>query len=194
MSEPAAPGRLERRKARTRAAIIKSATDLFHKRGFEETSIQQIAEAADTGVGTLYGYFHSKEDILREVLVLARNEAFERYLGAIDETTPAIDRLCTALRTVVVFFRENRTMLTATFHLATDPEQAVWLYQSYRALLQDGIARGDFPRVPVDTTVRLLIGAYAAAALGIGAWAGRGDDPAVISELDELVRCLLARP
>ncbi len=70
-----APGRLERRKARTRAAIIDAATALFHERGFEETSIQQIAERADTGVGTLYGYFGSKDQILREVLHLARNEA-----------------------------------------------------------------------------------------------------------------------
>ena len=43
-----APGRLERRKARTRAAIISAASKLFHERGYEDTSIQQIAELADT--------------------------------------------------------------------------------------------------------------------------------------------------
>jgi AcrR family transcriptional regulator len=197
MADTAPPGRLQRRKARTRASIIDAATALFHERGYEETSIQQIAERADTGVGTLYGYFPSKDEILREVLVLARNEAAERYLAAVDATTPAIDRLCAALGTLVEFFRANRTMLTAAFQLDTrpgsaiQPQQAVWLYQSYTALLREGIASGDFAPVPVDTTVRLLINAYTTAALGIGAWAGRGDDPALIEELHQLVRVLL---
>jgi AcrR family transcriptional regulator len=195
----AAPGRLERRKARTRAAIIDAATALFHERGFEETSIQQIAERADTGVGTLYGYFGSKDQILREVLHFARDEALERYMAAIDETTPWIDRLCTALGVLVDYFRENRTMLTAAFHVATreapqiDGREAVWLYNAYLSLLEDGIAAGEFRQVPADATVRLLINAYTTAALGIGTWAGRGDDPKLMAELDELVRGLVLK-
>ena len=99
MTAPAiqGPGRLERRKARTRAAIISSASKLFHDRGFEETSIQHIAELADTGVGTLYGYFESKDDILREVLQTERDEALEQYFASIDERTTLSPR-CAARR------------------------------------------------------------------------------------------------
>ncbi|MEO9254346.1 MAG: helix-turn-helix domain-containing protein, partial [Tepidiformaceae bacterium] len=82
-TQTAQPGRLERRKARTRAAILTAASRLFHERGYEDTSIQQVAERADTGVGTLYGYFASKEDILRAVLDDQRDEAIARYQSSI---------------------------------------------------------------------------------------------------------------
>ncbi len=121
-------------------------------------------------------------------------------MAAIDETTPWIDRLCTALGVLVDYFRENRTMLTAAFHVATretpqiDGREAVWLYNAYLSLLEDGIAAGEFRQVPADATVRLLINAYTTAALGIGTWAGRGDDPKLMAELDELVRGLVLKP
>src|SRR4026209_1050501 len=79
----ASPGGLGRRKARTRAAMVSAASSLFHERGYEETSIQHIAELADTGVGTLYGYFESKDEILREVLQTERDEALEAYFAGI---------------------------------------------------------------------------------------------------------------
>ena len=107
------PGRLERRKARTRASIITAASKLFHERGYEETSIQHIAELADTGVGTLYGYFSSKDEILREVLQTERDEALDRYFASIDRTTPYMERACMAVLALAAYLRNNRTILTA---------------------------------------------------------------------------------
>ena len=189
-------GRLERRKARTRASIIEAAAALFHQRGYEETSIQHIAELADTGVGTLYGYFDSKDEILREVLLLARNEALEGYLAAIDEQTPTIDRICTALRQVGVWVRNNRTILIAAFQISArqrplDEEQAVWVYNAFATMLHEGIASGELRKVPVDTTVRMLLGAYTTAMLGLAAWKGREDDPKTLADLDLLTRGML---
>lgn len=191
-----APGRLERRKARTRAAIVAAATRLFHEKGYEETSIQQIAEVADTGVGTLYGYFASKDEILREVLHQARNEALGKYLAAIDDRTPAIDRVCRALDSLDAYLRGNRRILLAVFQVAArnrpvDEEQAVWLYNQFSELLTEGISRGELRRVPVDATVRMLVTTYMTASLGIGAWHGREDDPALRDELEALTRGLL---
>ncbi len=193
-----APGRLERRKARTRAAIVASATRLFHEQGYEQTSIQQIAEAADTGVGTLYGYFASKEDILREVLRQARNEALGKYFATVDERTPAIERVCRALDSLAEYLRSNRRILVAMFQVAArnrpvDEEQAVWLYNQFWELLTEGIGRGELRRVPVDATVRMLVTTYMTATLGIGPWQGREDDPELRSDLETLTRGLLEK-
>ena len=190
------PGRLERRKARTRAAIVAAATRLFHEKGYEETSIQQIAERADTGVGTLYGYFASKDDILREVLHRARNEALGKYLATIDEQTPSIDRVCRALDSLAAYLRNNRRILVAVFQVAArnrpvDEEQAAWLYNQFSELLTEGIARGELRAVPVDATVRMLVTTYMTASLGIGAWHGREDDRALAEDLESLTRALL---
>ncbi len=193
----ATPGRLERRKARTRAAIVNAASQLFHDRGYEDTSIQQIAEMADAGVGTLYGYFNSKEDILREVLRHARDEALESYLSGIDAQTPAIERMCKALESMAVHLRNNRTLLMAVFQVAArnkaiDEEQATWLYGAFSELLRSGMESGEFRALPLDSTIRMLISTYMMAFVGVGVWQGREDDPDLLGELDALVRALLA--
>lgn len=56
--------RRERKKAATRRAILDAALHLFSERGFESPTVDDIAAAADTGKGTIYNYFRTKEDIL----------------------------------------------------------------------------------------------------------------------------------
>lgn len=65
--------RRERKKAATRRHILDAALRLFSERGFEDPTVDEIAAAADTGKGTIYNYFHTKEDIL--VAFIAEQEA-----------------------------------------------------------------------------------------------------------------------
>lgn len=56
-------GRREQKKADTRKAIIESAVQLFAKKGFEKTSIEDIAKMAGIGKATVYTYFSAKDEI-----------------------------------------------------------------------------------------------------------------------------------
>ena len=56
--------RRQRKRARTRAAIIDAAIDLFEKRGYDATTVADIAAAADIGTRTFFDYFASKEELL----------------------------------------------------------------------------------------------------------------------------------
>jgi len=58
-------GLRERKKARTRALIQEQALRLFATRGYEETTAEQIAAAAEVAVSTLFRYFPTKADIVR---------------------------------------------------------------------------------------------------------------------------------
>ena len=199
MTQPLNPpelGRLQRRKARTRAAIVQSATDLFHRNGYEETSIQQIAELADTGVGTLYGYFTSKEEILREVLRTRSDAALSSYFAAVDETTGYVDRVVTAIRVLASYIRDNRLVLAAAFQTAArdrhlDEHWAEMLTASFSLLIKTGIERGEIAALPVETTARVLIGTCTMAMLGIGVWDNRDSDETLM-DIEAITRQLLS--
>jgi len=61
---PDRPGRRERRRMETREKILRAALGLFATRGFQDTTIEAITEAADVGKGTFFNYFPSKEHVL----------------------------------------------------------------------------------------------------------------------------------
>ncbi|MFF0491182.1 acyl-CoA-like ligand-binding transcription factor [Nocardia sp. NPDC003482] len=64
-AETKAPAGLrERKKERTRRTIRTEAMRLFKKQGYGETTIEQIAEAADISPSTFFRYFPSKEQVV----------------------------------------------------------------------------------------------------------------------------------
>jgi AcrR family transcriptional regulator len=69
MDKPSPPSNLplglrERKKAKTRAAIQEHALRLFREQGYHETTVEQIAEAAEVSPSTFFRYFPTKEDVV----------------------------------------------------------------------------------------------------------------------------------
>ena len=88
----AAPGhgRRARRSAETRERLFRAALDLFTRKGFTETTVEDITEAADVGKGTFFNYFPSKDHILLAFgeLQLAKLESAVREARAGREPMP----------------------------------------------------------------------------------------------------------
>ncbi|MDH6128108.1 TetR family transcriptional regulator [Kitasatospora sp. GP82] len=109
-SDGAAPlGLRERKKAKTRRELRSVAARLFAERGFAETTVAEIVEAAGVSPRTFFRYFDSKEDLLLPdmaewfdsfELALERRPREEPVLAAVREAMLAA--VATAPRTTLV--------------------------------------------------------------------------------------------
>jgi AcrR family transcriptional regulator len=77
--------RVEKRKRQTRERILKVALALFVEKGLDDTTVAEIADAADIGKGTFFTYFPSKAAVFADVtlgLAAAMEESLERATTA----------------------------------------------------------------------------------------------------------------
>jgi AcrR family transcriptional regulator len=76
----------ERKKARTRASIREHALRLFREKGYDQTTVEQIAAAAEVSPSTFFRYFPTKEDVvLRDDL---DDRILEAFVGQPASLTP----------------------------------------------------------------------------------------------------------
>jgi AcrR family transcriptional regulator len=92
----------ERKKARTRASIREHALRLFRAQGYGDTTVEQIAAAAEVSPSTFFRYFPTKED------VVLRDDFDDRMLEAFERQPPSLTPIA-ALRAAM---REGIATLT----------------------------------------------------------------------------------
>jgi AcrR family transcriptional regulator len=87
------PTRRERKKLETRQALERAALRLFGERGYEQTTVEDIAEAADVAVRTFFRYFSSKQDVLFGDVVSDRVPRLRDELAGRPPTEPVLDSI-----------------------------------------------------------------------------------------------------
>ena len=90
-------GRRERKKQRTREALIDAAFGLFAAKGFDATTVEEIADAVDVSSRTFFRYFASKEDV-----ALTFQDEQVRAIAAALAARPADEPVMTAMRRTAV--------------------------------------------------------------------------------------------
>lgn len=96
--------------------IIDAAAEIFHRKGYADTSVQDVADAVGILKGSLYYYIKSKEDLLFRVL----EEVHEDAHGIIEEVAamdaPPLERLAAYFRAHVEYNTRNLTKVAVTYH------------------------------------------------------------------------------
>lgn len=100
----------ERNKKQHRAAILDAAETLFTEKGFENTSIDDVAKAAKLTKRTLYQYFLSKEDLFYAIAVKGGRLLTDAYEKAFGQGTSALDKIRRGNMAYLDFYREHMDM------------------------------------------------------------------------------------
>ncbi|WP_215660639.1 TetR/AcrR family transcriptional regulator [Secundilactobacillus kimchicus] len=70
-------------------AVLEASIDLFSKQGFDGTSTAQIAEQAGVSQGTIFKYYHTKQDLLQAIITPVLQHLFpkmrDRFVGSLPE-------------------------------------------------------------------------------------------------------------
>ncbi len=99
-SRPPQANRRERHRAEIRDRLFRAALQLFADRGFLETTVADITEAADVGKGTFFNYFPTKEHVLAtfgEERVAMIERAYQEARSSDEPVLRAIHELLTSL-------------------------------------------------------------------------------------------------
>jgi AcrR family transcriptional regulator len=104
------------RTKRRQREIIDAAAEIFHRKGYSETSVQDIAEAVGILKGSLYYYIDSKEDLLFQMLL----EVHEDAKGIVEETAAlevsALERLRAYVQRHVEYNAHNLSKIAVYYH------------------------------------------------------------------------------
>lgn len=104
-------GLRERKKREVRVRIADAALELFAERGFDRTTVAEVAAAADVSVKTVFNYFPAKEDLFFD----RTEEVEQRWLDAVADRRPGESVLAGLRRASLGRFRDHPHGRTTQF-------------------------------------------------------------------------------
>lgn len=152
MTETAVETAVKTRKGeQTRERILDAALELFRERGFEETTMRAIAEAAGVAVGNAYYYFRAKEHLVQAFYERTHEEHLEASREVLDGERDFAARLLGVMRKKIDTAMPYHRLSGVLFRTAADPrnlmnpfsEESRPLRERSMALFQEVIEGSD---------------------------------------------------
>ena len=152
------PGQIEER-------IIAAALQLFTRRGYFNTSVPDMAHAAQVSVGSIYHYFKNKEDVAR-ALSESLTDGLQEELDRITQKHDTVHDRCRA--TIAVLFElteSNRDVMEFMLYAKhreflpiARPICSSKPFETMRGFVQDGMERGEIRRMDIMVASSCLFG------------------------------------
>jgi AcrR family transcriptional regulator len=136
----------------TQKKLLKAALGLFRKRGFDATTMRQIAEAAGMSLGAAYHYFDSKEAIVLAYYAGVQEEHEARWraeLAALPAGAGMRERVGLLVHSKIDVIGRDRKLMGAVFRGVGDPDSEVSVF---------GAATSDLRKKSIDEFAEVLAG------------------------------------
>jgi len=143
----------------TRERILERALQLFRKRGFQRTTMRDIAKAAELSLGAAYYYFDSKDAILFAFYARNREQHEAQAKKKMIAATNLRDRIAAILHAGLDTVEKERHLLGALVSRLADPGDAISEFSDdQRAIRERSIALFDsaFEGEPLPPDLRAL--------------------------------------
>lgn len=153
-----------------RQLILEAAFEVFSRKGFHGAKVDEIAEKAGIGKGTIYEYFKSKADVFQEMHVWYMEKYFtEIEDGLLDETEPVL-KLRRIVKNHVEFLNtvkdlKGKFLTESSSHVDLGSEFKKTVVRTYlermeriKAIIKEGIKAGVFRQVDVDLCAMFFFG------------------------------------
>ncbi|HVW41124.1 MAG TPA: TetR/AcrR family transcriptional regulator [Amycolatopsis sp.] len=181
----------------TRSALVSSAVELFTKRGYAGTSLDEIAKRARVTKGALYHHFSGKQALFEAAFEQVESALFGRLEDIMRGPEPPWERALAGLREFVSSCLEPAYQRIAIHEAPVVMGWERWReagdkasFGLIRTGLEDLIAAGEVDDVPVEITARLVFGALSSAATEI---AGSPDPEQAGAQVESVIMQLLSR-
>ncbi|MET9804646.1 TetR family transcriptional regulator [Streptomyces sp. NPDC006368] len=196
VEQPPLAGLRERKKQRTRDALLRAALELFTTQGYEGTTVDEIADTVDVSQRTFFRYFASKEDVAFAVqhmveqhfmVALRDRPAHEAPIDAMrNAVLAAWDTIGEAIMEVIpveLYLRTFQVIESTPALLAVHLRRSIEMEENIARL----IAEREGLDVDADPRPRVAVAAFSGVMRITGQLWGRGGDPSLeaIRELTE---------
>lgn len=190
---PSSAGRdlRRRRRSRARREIASLALELFEERGYEATSVEQIAERALISSRTFYRYFPAKEEVVFAALPEAHRELAELLADLGDlPLFEAVEQACLFLAERLAADPDNLRRLALVRRVPALADRSSRASRRAEEALEEAIrSRSDAPRslLLAGTLARAVVGAFEAA---VARWVAQGGRPPLTGLVSEALAAL----
>jgi AcrR family transcriptional regulator len=157
--------------AERRAQIIEAALACFSRKGYHNTTMDDIVAESGLSKGSLYWYFESKDDLLASALTSVFVDVGQEAVAALEQCATASDKMRAVARAATGFSRMAEGLFNLFLEFwASSPrrEEASQLWVGLLAqykdvvveIIEEGIQTGEFRPVDAEQLVWAMMAAY----------------------------------
>jgi TetR/AcrR family transcriptional regulator, cholesterol catabolism regulator len=178
--------------APTKERIVEAAVDLFHRQGYNATSLRQIADDVGLQVGSLYNHMSSKEQLLFDIMRDVMEELIEHTEEEMASVgSDSLDRVLAFLRASIHFHatRQKQTFIGNSELRGLSPEhraEIVELRDRYETMLRETLQAAQDDGALEVSDVQLATFAALALCTSVATWY-RPNGRLSLEDLDRLL-------